>query len=145
MEKKKSLKKVFLKSINSLLNTLPIMIGIMLLIGLMKSFISFESLANLFTQNIFIDTTLGAFMGSILAGNSINSYIIGNEMISSGISLFAVTAFIVSWVTVGFVQIPIENELLGKKFTLVRNILSVVFAVIISLFTVWTLGVFING
>jgi uncharacterized membrane protein YraQ (UPF0718 family) len=75
-----------------------------LLIGLMKSFISFESIASIFTQNKFIDTAIGALLGSILAGNSINSYIIGHELIIGGVSLFAVTAFLIAWVTVGFIQ-----------------------------------------
>ena len=141
MQNKKSLKKVFIKSTKSLLNALPMMFGIILLIGLMKSFISFESLAAIFTENKFIDTALGALLGSVLAGNSINSYIIGNEMLTSGISLFAVTAFLVSWVTVGFLQLPAEKEILGAKFTLVRNFLSVFLSIAISLLTVWTLGV----
>lgn len=141
MYNKQKFKKIFLKSLKSLLNTLPMMFGIILLIGLMKSFISFESLSTLFTQNKFIDTALGTFLGSILAGNSINSYIIGNEMLNSGISLFAVTSFLVSWVTVGFLQIPAEKELLGARFTLTRNILSIVLSIAISLLTVLTLGV----
>ncbi len=140
--KQKSVKKIFFKSLKGLLNALPMMIGIILLIGLMKSFISFESVAGIFTQNKFIDTAIGAFLGSILAGNSINSYIIGNEMIISGVSLFAVTAFLISWVTVGFVQIPMEREFLGTRLTLTRNILSILFAIVISLSTVWLLGVF---
>lgn len=118
------------------------MIGIILLIGLMKSFISFESITGIFTQNKFIDTAIGAFLGSILAGNSINSYIIGNELIISGVSLFAVTAFLIAWVTVGFVQIPMEREMLGTKFTITRNIFSIIYAILISLLTVWLLGVF---
>lgn len=141
MEKKKSIKKIFLKSLKNLSNALPTMIGIILLIGLIKFFISFESLSNLFTQNKYIDTTLGALLGSVLAGNSINSYIIGSEMFASGISLFAVTAFLVAWVTVGFIQIPAESELLGNKFTLVRNVLSIFLSIAISLLTVLTLGV----
>ena len=140
--KQKSVKKIFFKSLKGLLNALPMMIGIILLIGLMKSFISFESVAGIFTQNKFIDTAIGAFLGSILAGNSINSYIIGNEMIISGVSLFAVTAFLISWVTVGFVQIPMEREFLGTRLTLTRNILSILFAIVISLSTVCLLGVF---
>lgn len=138
----KSFTKIFLKSSKSLLNALPMMIGIILLIGLMKSFISFESITGIFTQNKFIDTAIGAFLGSILAGNSINSYIIGNELIISGVSLFAVTAFLIAWVTVGFVQIPMEREMLGTKFTITRNIFSIIYAILISLLTVWLLGVF---
>lgn len=138
----KYLIKKFIKSLKGLINSLPMMIGIILLIGLMKSFISLESIAGIFTQNKYIDTVIGALYGSIFAGNSINSYIIGNELILGGVSLFAVTAFLIAWVTVGFAQIPMEKDLLGIKFTIIRNIFSILFAILISLFTVWFLGVF---
>ncbi len=140
-KEKKSLKKIFLKSLKGIVNALPMMIGIVFSIGLLKSFVSFESLANIFTQNKFIDTTLGALLGSVLAGSSINSYIIGNEMLIGGVSLFAVTAFIIAWVTVGFIQIPAEKEFFGSQFTLIRNVSSIFLSIVISLLTVWTLGV----
>jgi uncharacterized membrane protein YraQ (UPF0718 family) len=141
MKNQKSLKKVFMKSLKGLINSIPTMFSVIFLIGLIKSFISFESIASIFTGNSFIDTTLGSLIGSLLAGNSINSYIIGNEMLASGISLFAVTAFLVSWVTVGFVQIPAESEMLGTRFTTTRNALSVLMAIAISLLTVWSMEV----
>jgi uncharacterized membrane protein YraQ (UPF0718 family) len=130
-----------MKSLKGLINSIPTMFSVIFLIGLIKSFISFESIASIFTGNSFIDTTLGSLIGSLLAGNSINSYIIGNEMLASGISLFAVTAFLVSWVTVGFVQIPAESEMLGTRFTTTRNALSVLMAIAISLLTVWSMEV----
>jgi hypothetical protein len=43
-----------------------------------------------------------------MAGNSINSYIIATEMQSAEIGLYAIVAFLASWVTVGFVQMPVE-------------------------------------
>jgi len=134
------MKKVFLKSLKSLLNALPMMFSIVFLIGLMKSFVSFESISHLFTENKFVDTAIGSLLGSFLAGNSINSYIIGKEMVVGGISLFAVTAFIISWVTVGFVQIPVEKDLLGSRFAYTRNLLSILLAIVVSLLTVGTLG-----
>jgi hypothetical protein len=69
------------------------------------------------------------------------SYIIGGELLKQGISLIAVTAFIVAWVTVGFIQLPAESMILGKKFAFVRNILSFIFAIIVALITVVILGV----
>jgi uncharacterized membrane protein YraQ (UPF0718 family) len=48
----------------------------------------------------------------------------------------AVTAFIVSWVTVGIIQFPIEAKALGKRFTFLRNLSSFVFSIIIAFITV---------
>jgi len=100
---------------------LPIFFGVVLLIGLLNTFVSRVFLAALFSGNIMLDTFLGAFFGSILAGNPINSYVIGGELLQYGVSLFTVTALIITWVTVGLVQLPVEIAALGRRFALLRN------------------------
>ena len=94
-----------------------------------------------FTGEPFRDTLIGSILGSILTGNPITSYIIGGELLKDGVSLSAVTAFIVAWVTVGMTQLPAEVLFLGKKFALTRNLLSFIFAIIVSIATVLTLEV----
>jgi hypothetical protein len=54
--------------------------------------------------------------------------------------MFAITAFIVAWVTVGVIQLPAEALMLGKRFAFVRNGISFVTALIISIIIVLTLG-----
>lgn len=139
-QKKKSPRTVALKTVKSLLKTLPVMAGVVLLIGLLKTFISFETLSGYFSGNPLGDTILGALSGSVLAGNAMNSYIIAREMVQSGIGALAATAFLVTWVTVGFVQIPAEREILGGRFTLVRNALSVVLSIFVAFATIWMTG-----
>lgn len=57
---------------------------------------------------MFRDTIIGSAIGSIAAGNPIMSYIIGGELMKEDVSLFAITTFIVTWVTVSIVQFPAE-------------------------------------
>ena len=114
---------------------LPILVGVVLLIGLFNTFVSKEFIAGIFSSNPVLDTLWGAFFGSILGGNPINSYVIGGELLKHGISLFAVTAFIITWVTVGLVHLPIESAALGKKFALVRAALCFILAIPIAIFT----------
>jgi len=140
MNKRKSKKQIFIKTCKGFLKNIPMMAGVVLLIGLLKTFVTFEAISNLFTGKPLADTALGALSGSILAGNSINSYIIGKEMLDSGISILAVTAFLVAWVTVGFVQIPAEAKMLGNRFTIMRNLLSVILSILVSITTVWIIG-----
>lgn len=47
--------------------------------------------------------------------------------------MLAVTALIVSWVTVGVVQLPAEALLLGRRFAIYRNLMCFLFAIMISL------------
>ena len=68
------------------------------------------------------------------------SYIIGGEQMFQGVSMLAITAFIVAWVTVGVIQLPAEALMLGKRFALLRNVISFITAVIIAILTVLILG-----
>ena len=115
---------------------LPILVGVVLLIGLFNTFVSKDFLASAFSGNLALDTLWGACFGSILAGNPINSYVIGGELLKYGVSLFAVTAIIITWVTVGLVQLPAEMVALGRRFTLLRNGLSFILSIPIAILTV---------
>ena len=119
---------------------LPTLVGVVLLIGLFNAFLSTKSLAAIFKGNPLLDTLKGAAFGSVFTGNPINSYIIGGQMLEHSISLFAVTALIVSWVTVGIVQLPAEILALGKKFALIINSLFFVLSIAIAITTVLVLG-----
>ncbi len=125
-------------------NLLPILIGVVLLMGLFNSFISKEALDSVFSGSAGLDTLWGACFGSILAGNPINSYIIGGELMDLGVSMFAVTALIVAWVTVGLVQMPAEIAALGRKFAIVRNSVCFVFAILVAIPTAIIFNTFVE-
>lgn len=127
-------------SANQFTNLLPILVGIVLLIGVFNAFVSGELLSSIFSGEMAWDTLWGACFGSILTGNPINSYVIGGELLEHGISLFAVTAVIISWVTVGLVQLPAEIAALGRRFALVRNGASFVLSIVIAILTVVVLN-----
>ncbi|MCK5812469.1 MAG: hypothetical protein KAG94_06185 [Clostridiales bacterium] len=134
------MKKKLLKIAKSLVKNLPIMLSIILLLGIVKEFITFDKVATLFTSNTIIDTGIGSVVGSVFAGNSMNSYIIARELQTAGISLYAITAFLISWVTVGLFQAPIEAKIFGISFAVRRNALSAVLAMAVSLITVTLWG-----
>jgi uncharacterized membrane protein YraQ (UPF0718 family) len=121
---------------------LPILLGVVLLMGLFHVFVPRKMLLSVFSGNPVLDTLWGACFGSILAGNPVNSYIIGAELLAHGVSLFAVTAIIISWVSVGLIQLPAEITALGRRFALIRNGLSFVLSVLIAFSTVLILALF---
>jgi len=121
-------------------NLLPTLIGVVLLIGIFNAFVSKELIFSIFSGNTALDSLWGACLGSILAGNPINSYIIGGELLEYGVSLFAVTALIITWVTVGLVQLPAEIVTLGRRFALVRNAVSFILSIAIAIITVVVLN-----
>ena len=138
MTKKESIAASFYKALKSFGVSVPILLGVVLLLGLFKIYVSSELISSVFTGELFRDTALGSVIGSISAGNPITSYIIGGELLKEGVSLFAVTAFIITWVTVGVIQLPVEAGILGKRFALTRNALSFIFSILVALATVVT-------
>ena len=131
-----SLINALINSGKQLANLLPIFVGLILLIGLFNAFVSKELLTSIFSGNTILDTLWGASFGSILATNPINSYVIGRALLEYDISLYAVTALITAWVTVGLVQLPAEMAALGKKFALVRNAVFFIMSLFIAMITV---------
>jgi len=118
---------------------IPVMIGIVFLIGLFQAFVSKEILFSLFSGKQLSDTITGAFFGSLFTGNPINSYVIGNALLKLDVSLYAVTALIVTWVTVGIIQLPAEISVLGLRFALSRNLAAFILAIPVAFFTVYML------
>jgi uncharacterized membrane protein YraQ (UPF0718 family) len=127
------------KTVNSFFQIIPVLLGILLLLSLVNAVVSPEAYAGLFTGNPLTDPFTGALFGSVAGGNPITSYIIGGELVAIDISITAVTAFILSWVTVGLITLPAEMEILGKRFAIARNLISFVFSIVIALLVEYTL------
>ena len=135
---KQKVKEAFVKAIKGFISMLPLLFSIILLLGLFDTFISKEMLISLFTSNNFLDTVIGTTLGAVLAGNPMISYILGGEFLDAGISLFAVSAFILSWVSLGVVQLPAELEIFGLRFTFLKTLLTFIFTILVSISTVIT-------
>jgi len=136
-----SYRKVLQKSILSIWAMTPMLLGIIGFVGLFQVLVTPKMLASLFRGNPIVDTLVGTLTGAVAAGNPIVSYLIGGELLGQGISLYAVCAFILSWVTLGFIQLPAEVEVFGGHFALYRNILAFVFTMLIAVLSTFTMQV----
>jgi len=133
------IKQAAISSSKSLLKLTPMLLAIIALVGLFKVFITPEMLKTLFQGAPFYDTFIGVLTGGVSVGQPFLSYIIGGELLKEGVSYYAVVAFILSYVTLGVVQLPMEFSVFGLKFTLAKNLLSFLFAFIVSAVSVLTL------
>jgi len=141
INRKISFRKAIFKTTQSFKTSLPIMIGILLLINLINLFAR-NYYPKLFTGNLILDPLIGALAGSFSFGIPITSYIVGGELLKEGVSLIAISAFIMSWATVGITMLPLEAKFLGWRFAFIRNGLNFIFAIIISVLVVLTLNLF---
>ena len=133
-------KQAFLKSVNTFRTSLPIMIGVLMLINLVNPVFQ-KFYPEIFSGNSWSDPFLGALFGSISFGIPVTSFVVGGEFIEQGVSLIAVTAFILAWSTVGVVMLPLEIINLGKRFAIARNLICFIFSILIAVLTVFTLNI----
>ena len=137
---RKSPKDAFSKTGQAFRKSLPILASVLMLLALADTLIPKQVYRRIFTGNELLDPLMGAAIGSISGGNPITSYIIGGELRQQGVSMLAITAFIVAWVTVGIIQLPAEALMLGKRFAIARNAVSFGISILIAVLTVLTLG-----
>lgn len=143
MTEKGNLQKIavaFQKALRGLTRSLPILATVVLLISLLKTYLPTTTMLQFFTGSHLADTTIGAAFGSILAGNSISSYVIGDQLLKDGVPLTAVTAFLAAWVIVGVLQLPAEMAELGRRFALIRAVSGFFFAMVVALVVTILLG-----
>jgi uncharacterized membrane protein YraQ (UPF0718 family) len=139
---KEKLIKSIRKTLKSFLVILPSILLIVFIISFLLAIIPKYFYSTIFTKNIWLDMFIGNIIGSISVGSPITSYIIGGELFTQGVSLLAVTTFLVSWVTVGFIQFPAEAIVFGKKFAIYRNIVSFFMSLIVAIITVFIFKLF---
>ncbi len=123
-----NIKKNIRQTISWLLQNLPIVIAILLLISIIKNLWLFALISTL--EDNFLWILITDFVWSLAAWNPINSYILAWEIWNFENKIILISTFLISWVTVWFLQIPWEIYFLWKKFSILRNILSFIFAMI---------------
>lgn len=136
------LKQAFKKAFISFISMTPMLLGVVGLVGLMQVYITPDMLSRFFGYGSILDILAGTFAGAISMGQGMISYVVADGLKEQGVSIYALSAFILSWVTLGFVQIPAEVSVFGVRFTLYRNILTLISTVLVAYLTVITVELF---
>ena len=135
-----TIKKAFINALRNFISTLPMIIAITGLVGLFQTYITPSVLSTLFGFSNISDIFIGTFTGAVSSGNGAVSYVIAEGLKAQGVSVYALSAFILAWVTLGFIQIPAEASIFGIRFTLIRNILALISTIFISYLAALTTG-----
>ncbi|MCB2180949.1 MAG: permease [Desulfobulbaceae bacterium] len=135
---KPSFPQILKKTSLAFLAMIPMLVSIIGLVGLLQVTVSPERLSSVFSGNALTDTLVGTLSGAVAQGNPVVSYLLGGELLAQGISLYAVSAFILSWVTLGFIHLPVEAEVLGFRFTLYRNVSAFFITMLVAVLSSFT-------
>lgn len=115
-------------------NMMGEIIGILLLIGLLLTFIPPETIKHYLGQsNVLISTVVSALVGSVTLIPAFVAFPLVGSLLDAGASIVPMVAFLTTLTMVGFVTFPLEKREFGLKFAITRNSLSFGFAIIIAL------------
>jgi uncharacterized membrane protein YraQ (UPF0718 family) len=113
---------------------LPTLLLILVVIGLTLGFVTPTTIDRLVGEG---SGPAGVFfaglIGSVLHIPALLAFPLGASLLRSGASTTIVAVFITTLTMVGIVTLPLEIQLLGRRFALLRNALSLVAALIIGL------------
>ena len=130
---KKKLKRSVNKGIKTLIKNSIRLFSIFLIIGILKEFLSKESVGNFLLNFQGFKGILSGFVGAVMMGPPASGYPIGKYLLENGASYSLVSSFLASWVMLGIMAVSLEFKYLGIKFAIVRNIFTVLSIIVISL------------
>ncbi len=84
-------------------------------------------------QPVFLATIAFALLGTITLIPAFIAFPLIGTLIGAGVSIVPTVAFLTTLTMVGIVTFPLEKKEFGMKFTVVRNSLSFLFALVIAL------------
>lgn len=121
-------------------NIMGEIVAILFLIGLLLTFIPPSTIKEYMGQsNIALSTFISALIGSITLIPAFVAFPLIGSLLKAGANIVPMVAFLTTLTMVGVVTFPLEKREFGIKFTVVRNSLSFIFAIVIAL----AMGVFI--
>lgn len=126
-------KQAFRVAGKALLKTAPSLLTVLGIVGLTLGILTPETISRLVGSEAgFIATVMAAVIGAITLIPSLVAFPLAGSLLRSGATVMTISAFITTLVMVGVVTAPMEIKALGKKFTLLRNGLGFIAALVIA-------------
>ncbi len=108
--------------------------ALLLLVALLFTLIPESTIQSILGSEKFLLSLLaGVGLGTILILPKFVAIPMAADLIKSGAYTVVAAGFLTTLTMVGFATAPVEVDHFGKKYTLVRNALSFVFAIIVAL------------
>ncbi len=133
VKSKEKTKKAFKVAGKSLLKTAPSLLAMLGIVGLILGLLTPEKISSLIGAKAgFFATITAAVIGAVTLIPSLVAFPLAGSLLRSGATVMTISAFITTLVMVGVVTAPMEMKVLGKRFTLLRNGLGMLAALLIA-------------
>jgi uncharacterized membrane protein YraQ (UPF0718 family) len=131
---KNKTKKAIKKGVRALNNILPQFLGLITAVGILISVLNPEVISRVIGESSgWFGVIPASIVGSLTLIPAFVAFPTAAMLVENGAGYMQIAAFISTLMMVGIMTYPIEVRYLGKKATLIRNILSFIFAFIVAL------------
>lgn len=109
------------------------LVAVMLAIGLLLALLPQDLLPNLLGgHNLIIETLSAALIGCITIIPAFAAFPLVGSLLDAGGHILPLTAFLTTLTMVGVATYPIEAATFGRKYTLLRNGLSIIASILVA-------------
>lgn len=133
LKSREKTKKAILVAGKAFFKALPSLLTVIGIVGLTLGLLTPETITRLVGAEAgFTATILASIIGALTLIPSLVAFPLAGSLLRSGATVMTISAFVTTLVLVGIVTAPMEIRELGKKFTLLRNGLGFLAALVIA-------------
>jgi uncharacterized membrane protein YraQ (UPF0718 family) len=135
-------KKALIKAWNSFKNILPLLLGVILLIGLMLSILDTKLISRIIGEKSgALGVLLASVVGSITLIPGFIAFPTAALLLEGGAGYIQIAAFVQTLMMVGIVTLPMEIKYFNKKVAILRNVISLVLSIGVAYSIGFILGI----
>ena len=131
---KSKTKESIILGLKSFENILPQFLFIIISIGILLSFLTTDTISKILGNSSgFIGIIIADIMGSITMMPTFVAFSLGNTLLLNGAGYAQVGTLVSSLVLIGLMTLPLEIKYIGKRATLLRNLLAFIFSIVVGI------------
>jgi uncharacterized membrane protein YraQ (UPF0718 family) len=135
-------KNALIKAWNSFKNILPMLLGVVLLIGLMLSILDTKLISRIIGEKSgALGVLLASAVGSITLIPGFIAFPTAALLLAGGAGYVQIAAFVQTLMMVGIVTLPLEIKYFNKKVAILRNLISLVLSIGVAYSIGFILGI----
>ncbi len=131
---KNKTKRAIISGLKSFENILPQFLFIIITVGILLSFLTTDTISKILGNSSgFIGIIVADIMGTIIMIPTFVAFSLGNTLLLNGAGYSQVATLISSLVLIGLITLPLEIKYIGKRATLLRNLIAFIFSIIVGI------------
>ena len=135
-------KNALIKAWNSFKNILPLLLGVILLIGLILSILDTKLISRIIGEKSgALGVLLASVVGSITLIPGFIAFPTAALLLAGGAGYVQIAAFVQTLMMVGIVTLPLEIKYFNKKVAILRNVISLVLSIGVAYSIGFILGI----